>query len=268
MRMRMEISTMRKPPLVGAICSLILAAGPALAADMPIHATKAPVLPPVFTWSGCYLGGHVGGGRSSQQITDPVQLVQDTLSGAPVTTGITTVNLNPIGVVVGGQIGCDYQFAPSWVAGVAGSASGSTMKDSTSVALPLGLPGETALVTARTDFIASATARLGYAADRWLFYVKGGAAWAGGKYDVTGTFNGLPFGFEGLDQRVGWTVGGGIDWAFSTHWSIALEYDYHQFGHRNVLMSDAVNAVSGPVDIKQSVQIAKVGLNFHMWNGQ
>jgi opacity protein-like surface antigen len=123
-------------------------------------------------------------------------------------------------------------------------------------------------VTARTDFIASATARLGYAADRWLFYVKGGAAWAGDKYDVNGTFTGIPFGFEGLDQRLGWIVGGGADWAFYGHWSVALEYDYYQFGHHSVLMSAPVNAVSGPVDFKQGVQIAKLRLNFHMWNGQ
>jgi len=71
-----------------------------------------------------------------------------------------------------------------------------------------------------------------------------------------------------LDQRLGWIVGGGVDWAFSSHWSLAMEYDYYQFGHRTTLMSDAVNAVSGPADFKQSVQIAKVGLNFHMWNGQ
>ena len=141
------------------------------------------------------------------------------------------------------------------------------MKDSTSIGLPLGLAGETALVTARTDFLASATARLGYAVDRWLFYVKGGAAWAGDKYDVTGTFNGTPFGFEGPDQRIGWVAGGGVDWAFSRHWSVTLEYDYYHLGHRNVLMTDPVNG-SGLVDIKQSVQIAKVGLNFHMWSGQ
>jgi outer membrane immunogenic protein len=150
--------------------------------------------------------------------------------------------------------------------GFEGAASGSTMKDSGNVVLPLS--GDTARVTARTDFIGSATARLGYAADRWLFYVKGGAAFAGDKYDVTGSFGGVPFGFEGLDQRLGWVAGGGVDWAFYHHWSVVLEYDYYQFGHHSVLMSDAVNAVSGPVDFKQSVQIAKVGLNFHMWDGQ
>jgi opacity protein-like surface antigen len=257
---------MKKLLLVGAATCWLGMPGLALAADMPIP-VKAPMLPPIFSWTGCYLGAHVGGGWARKGVTDPVQLVQDNLSGiGPVRTGVTTASVSPTGVVVGGQIGCDYQFAPSWVVGVEGAASGSTMKGSTTVALPFS--GDTALVTARTDFIASATARFGYAADRWLFYVKGGAAWAGDKYDVTGSFTGTPFGFEGLDQRLGWVVGGGLDWAFYHHWSLVLEYDYYQFGHHTVLMSDPVNAVSGPVDFKQSVQIAKLGLNFHMWDGQ
>ena len=250
--------------LVGAATCWLCMPVLALAADMPIP-TKAPMLPPIFSWTGCYLGAHVGGGWARKNVTDPVQLVQDTLSGGPVTAGVTTVSVSPTGVVVGGQFGCDYQFAPSWVTGFEGAAAGSTMTGNTNVTLPVS--GDTALVTARTDFIASATARLGYAADRWLFYVKGGAAFAGDKYDVTGTFTGIPFGFEGLDQRLGWVVGGGVDWAFYRHWSLVLEYDYYQFGHHSVLMSDPVNG-SGPVDFQQSVQVAKLGLNFHMWNGQ
>jgi outer membrane immunogenic protein len=234
--MQTERSAMKKLLLINAAICLLSIASPALAADMPVNVTKAPTLPPAFSWTGCYLGAHVGGGWASKKVTDPLQLVQDQLSGAPVTIGVTTVSVSPTGIVVGGQFGCDYQFAPSWAAGVEFAASGSTMKASTSVALPLGVPG--------------------------------GAAWAGDKYDVTGTFTGIPFGFEGLDQRLGWIVGGGVDWAFSGHWSLAVEYDYYQFGHRTTLMSDSVNAVSGPVDFKQSVQVAKVGLNFHMWNGQ
>ena len=47
------------------------------------------------------------------------------------TTGITTVSTSPTGVVIGGQIGCDYQFASNLVIGIEGSASGSTMRGST-----------------------------------------------------------------------------------------------------------------------------------------
>lgn len=251
---------------------LIAATGVALlpgfsrAADVPL-AFKAPLVPATFSWTGCYLGAHVGGGWAHKEATDPVEAIQSDSVFGEITTGVTTVSVDPVGVVVGGQIGCDYQFAPAWVVGVEGAASGSTMKASTSFALPAS--GDTAQFTALTDFIASATGRLGYAADHWLFYAKAGAAWVGDKYDFTGSVTSTPFAFEGLDQRLGWMVGGGIDWAFYHHWSLALEYDFYQFGSYSVLMIDPNNAPSGaPVDFKQSVQIAKLSLNFHMWDGR
>jgi opacity protein-like surface antigen len=237
-------------------------AGPAMAADMPL-AAAAPFAER-FNWTSCYLGGHVGGGFGRKDITDPVQLVQDSFLGAGSTTGITTVSPTPSGAVIGGQIGCDYQFAPSWVVGVEGAASASTMKNTRSVGLPLGNP-DTASVKATTDFLPSVTVRLGYAIDNVLLYAKGGVALAGDKYDVTGSFQGAPFAFEGLDNRLGWTVGGGVDWAFSHHWSANLEYDYYQFGHGGVLMSDPINTFASIVDVKQNVQVVKAGLNFHIW---
>jgi len=241
---------------------------PAQAADMAVKAPRAPAAAPAFTWTSCFLGAHAGGGWTRNDITDPVRLAQDSVGGAAITTGVTTTSVSPSGAVVGGQFGCDYQFAPNWVVGAEGAASGATMKGSTSVGLPAGLPGESALVTARTDFLASATGRLGYAVDRWLVYVRGGAAWAGDKYSVTGAFQTTPFGFEGLDSRPGWTVGAGLEWAFSGSWSARLEYDYYGLGTRTTSMSDHINGFTGVMDVKQSVQTVKVGVNFHMWGGQ
>jgi outer membrane immunogenic protein len=259
---------MKRLRLIGAAVSLLSIASPALAADLPMNVNKAIATAPPFTWTSCYLGAHAGGGFASPNVSDPVQLVQDSFFGAGSTIGTTTADLRETGVVVGGQIGCDYQFAPRWVVGIEGAASGSNMKDSTSVGLPLGAPGETALVTTKTDFLPSVTARFGYAVDRWLLYVKGGAALAGDEYSVTGTFTGLPFDFEGLDSRIGWTAGGGVEWAFSGSWSAKIEYDYFGFGRTNVLMSDSINTFSGSVNVKQSVQMVKLGLNFHVWADQ
>lgn len=253
---------MRKHFFAQAAALAVIMAGPALAADMPLK--EAPPFAARFNWTSCYLGGHLGGGFAHKDITDPVQLVQDSFLGAGSTDGITTVNPSPSGVVVGGQIGCDYQFAPSWVVGIEGAASGSTMKGSRIVGLPLGNP-DTALVRASTDFLPSVTVRLGYAFDNVLLYAKGGVALAGDRFNVTGTFAGAPFAFEGLDNRVGWTAGGGVDWAFSQHWSANIEYDFYQFGHGDVLMSDPINAFAGIVDVRQNVQVVKVGLNFHVW---
>jgi opacity protein-like surface antigen len=77
------------------------------------------------------------------------------------------------------------------------------------------------------------------------------------------------WGFEGLDERSGWTAGAGLECAFYRNWSASVEYDYYQFGHGTVLMTDSINAFSGPVDAKQSLQVVKAGLNFHMrWSGR
>ncbi len=240
-------------------------ATPAAAADMdlPVKAGPPPVL---FAWTGCYAGAHGGGAWARKEVTDPVQLVQDGFLGPGNTVGVTTVDPKPTGFVVGGQFGCDYQFGGAVVVGVQGAAAGSGLKGTTTVALPLGNPGETAAVTARVDLITSATARLGYAFNRVLLYVDGGAAWAGDKYSAVGVFLGTPFDFEGVDLHGGWTVGVGAEWAMWENWSAFLQYDYYDFGHHSVQMSDAVNVLNGPLDVRQTVQVVKIGLNFHMWS--
>ena len=254
---------MRKLLLANLAALAITMAGSAFAADMPPIA-KAPPLVERFSWTGCYLGGHIGGGWAQKDITDPVQVVQDSFLGAGSTVGVTTVSPSPTGVVIGGQIGCDYQFASNFVIGVEGAASGSTMRSTRNVGLLLGNP-DVALVKANTDFLPSLTARIGYAFDNVLLYARGGAALAGDKYEFSGSFTGLPFDFNGNDNRFGWVVGGGVDWAFTPHWSVNLEYDYYRFGHGNVMMIDQINAFSGVADVRQNVQLVKLGFNFHVW---
>ena len=253
---------MKKLLIANLAAAAMTMAGPALAADIPV---KAPApFAERFSWTGCYLGGHVGGAFAHKDITDPVQLVQDSFLFPGATTGVTTVNPSPSGAVIGGQIGCDYEFPSNFVIGVEGSASGSTMRSSQNAVLPLGNP-DIALVQANTDFLVGLTGRIGYAFDTVLLYARGGAALAGDKFEVSGTFTGLPYDFTGLDNRYGWVVGGGVDWAFTPHWSVNFEYDYYQFGHGNVAMVDGINGFSGLVDVRQNVQVAKVGVNFHVW---
>jgi outer membrane immunogenic protein len=264
---------MNKLNLLGAAGLALAAAGPAFAADlaqMPVKATFAQR----FTWTSCYLGAHVGGAWMRNDVTAPVLLVQDNVNlGGPgfTTGGPTTASVNENGAEVGGQIGCDYQFPSNFVLGVEGAASGGTMKGSTVVALP-NSPPDTALVSVKTDFVPTLTGRAGYAVDHWLFYAKGGVAWASSKYSVTGTFNGgaglgLPFDFEGLSLRVGWTAGGGVEWAFADDWSARLEYGYYDFGTHTATMSDVVNG-PGPLSFKTTMQTVKLGVNFHVWGWQ
>jgi outer membrane immunogenic protein len=263
--MRTKDKTMRKSLVAAIVMSTPGLVGSALAADLEATMPwKAPSAPPPFSWTSCYFGVHGGGVFASKDITDPVALVQDNVSPAPGTTGVTTAHVSPTGAVVGGQLGCDYQFAPHWVAGIEGAASGSTMKGSTTVNLPAS--GDQAVVSSRTDFLPSVTGRLGYAFDHTLLYGKAGIAWASSKHTVTGSLAGTPFDFEGFDTRGGWTAGAGAEWAFSRNWSVNLEYDFYSFGSSTALLTDSVSG-SGPVDVKQNIQVVKLGLNFHMWSG-
>ncbi len=244
--------------LGGAAFSLLTVS--AFAADlepgMPIGA--APV-PPPFTWTGCYAGGHAGGGWGQKNLTDNAGVL------SPI-TGFTSANVDISGYVLGGQAGCDYQFASNWVLGIEGAASGGHIGGSTAVATPL-IPGDSATFKETTDFLTSATARVGYAWDRWLLYAKGGAAWAGDRYnavDVLATYD-----FDGLETRFGWTAGAGVEWAFADNWSVKLEYDYYGFGSRNIMFVDSsISGNSGSESIKQDIQVVKLGVNFHVFAGQ
>jgi outer membrane immunogenic protein len=258
---------MNKLFLLGVAGLALTAAAPALAADLPTQMPVKATFQQRFTWTGCYLGVHAGGAWAQTSGTDPVLLVQDNpVLGIPGTAGTTTANVNQSGAVIGGQIGCDYQFSPNFVVGIEGGASGSTLKGSRIVGLPLGDPGDTALVKVTTDFIPTLTARVGYAVDHVLLYAKGGAAWAYNKYGVIGTFAGTPFDAEGLSIKTGWTVGAGVEWAFADDWSARLEYDYYDFGNQPVTMNNADpnNTFTGPMSFKQTAQMVKLGVNFRV----
>src|SRR6202158_4806156 len=113
-------------------------AGPAFAADLSPMPVKASFVER-FTWTSCYLGAHLGGSWAKENVTDPILLVQDNPAfGGPGFTpaGPTTIGVNQSGAMIGGQIGCDYQFPSNFVLGVEGAVSGSTMKGSRLGVLP------------------------------------------------------------------------------------------------------------------------------------
>jgi len=245
---------------------VISAASPTIAADLSVYPVKAPYQGR-SSWTGCSFGGELGGLWHSARLTDPVALVQDSIGGPGTTIGTTTTGIDSTGPMIGGQVGCDYQFPSNWVLGIEGAVAGATNKTTPTFALQN--PGDLESIVVRTDLISSVTGRLGYAVDNWLLYARGGVAWAGNRYSITGIFTDTPFDFEGLDTRTGWTMGAGVEWAFAQDWSARLEYDYYDFGTHMVNMIDAGNAPMGnPLGIKQTAQTVKLGVNFHVWAWQ
>jgi outer membrane immunogenic protein len=232
----------------------LTAALPAFAADLAVKTPRAiPAAPVPFSWTGCHVGGHLGGVVSEDK-----------------TTGIlgNSNSFSSAGFIGGGQIGCDYQFAPGWVAGVEGRAAWTSLKNTHPgtvrfPALGVSVPSQFTLGNA---FLASTTARLGYSvADRWLVFVRGGAAWTREKIDIAFTnLAGIPVDPGATTNRVGWTVGTGVDWAFAANWSANLEYNYYDFGdHGATLTSATNNSVVTVLSLKDKIHAVTAGVDYH-----
>jgi len=243
-----------KATLLGAAAVSLLTATAAFGADLRMP----PPAPPPFTWTSCYAGGNAGGGFGQKNLTDTAGVLSPT-------TGVASSNLDISGYMLGGQIGCDYQFASNWAVGIEGAASGGDIGGNTTMAVPLVAPGDNATFKDTTDFLASVTGRVGYTWDRWMLYGKGGVGFVNDRYnlaDAIGTYD-----FDGLENRLGWTAGAGVEWALWDDWSVKLEYDYYGFGTRNVTFIEETSQASGPESIKQNIQVIKLGLNFRVGAG-
>ena len=195
-------------------------------------------------------------------------------------TGYSSTSVDVTGYMVGGQFGCDYQFAPTWVVGIEGAATGGNISKTTNFFVPSipVAPGisDTASFRSTTDFLASITGRIGYAWDRWLVYGKGGVALVGDRYhaeDVDGFYF-----FDATENRIGWTAGAGVEWAFTPEWSVKLEYDYYGFGTKSLSFTDTTILGSpvgsggpppfiAPANINQNIQVVSLGVNFHARSG-
>jgi len=105
--------------------AVLAVASSAHAADLGMAPYRAaPTGPiPIFTWTGCYLGGQVGGGFGRKAARDPI--------GDNFAALGTTVIAHTDRPFAGGQVGCDWQFAPTWLIGVEGAAAWADIKGST-----------------------------------------------------------------------------------------------------------------------------------------
>src|SRR4029079_15484793 len=120
--------------------------------------------------------------------------------------GFFDAGIDSTGFLGGRQVGWNLHFANRIVVGIEGDFTGTTM-DKT-IAGCFDDPEQTC--TTKVDWTALVTGRLGYALDRNLIYIKGGAAWAKSKYSNPTPF--IPDTFTASETRIGWTIGGGWEY--------------------------------------------------------
>ena len=97
----------------------------------------------------------------------------------------------------------------------------------------------------------------GYAWDRFLGYVKGGAAWEWDNHDFFHNVVQVTLAESGDRRRIGWTVGIGGEYAFTDYLSAFVEYNYYDFDTRDIAFT-----FGSIVDIDETKSVVKAGLNF------
>jgi len=240
--------------------TLLGVAAPALAADMPVKAAP-PVVAPIYSWAGFYIGANGGWGSSHKcwDVTNflgPIAAIREGCHDAD-------------GGTVGGQIGYRWQ-ATNWVFGLEAQGNWADFNGSnTSLFIPAWTNNS------KIEAFGLFTGQVGYAWNNVLWYVKGGAAVTDDKYRGTVSptvplLAGNVFD-DARETRWGGVVGTGIEFGFAPNWSVAVEYDHLFMGNRDIsLISRGVLGVGlipvGGVfrtnSISQDVDIVTARINY------
>jgi outer membrane immunogenic protein len=220
---------MRNLLLSGVALSVL--ATPVMAADLA-PSFKAPI--PIYTWTGCYVGGDIGGGWANQGVLNSFQLP------FPIIGSQDTANTTATGgtIIGGGHVGCNYQWAPSLVIGMEADFSGTSLNahgNAESTFAGVGAPGGGINWSTKLDSIATVRGRLGYAwMPNTLLYITAGGAFGRTSLSSTDIFiSGCPAcattSFSNTSSGV--VLGGGVEWApWSNNWTIRAEYLWYSLG--------------------------------------
>jgi len=299
--------------LLLASAGAIALSGAALAADLT-RPPPAPVFtpPPPPIWTGFYIGLNAGGTWTSSTSDDVTTVPIAAFTGntfpgptsrAAALAATGTVPVSEGGFIGGGQVGYNYQFGPSFVAGIeadiqgiAGSHGSSSRFGAVDALSSLGLPGNfaTALTTvdSNVDYLGTVRGRLG-----WLFtptlllYGDGGLAYGGVSSETSisgqnigvnlGLCCGNPTFFSSgslSNTRVGWTAGGGVEWLFLPNWSLKVEYLYYDLGSITysagfpapiarapgvIAPGTVIYALASQASTRFDGNIVRAGINYH-----
>ena len=253
------------------------------AADMPVKAAvHDPAAAVPYNWSGFYVGGNAGASWAKSDVTSnlipgAVFAGSGALLGAvPANIGVVnsagTGSLSGSGRFIGGgQIGFNWQFAPSWLVGVEADFNSFNEKLSLTATGVTTIGPATVTNSLSTNWLATVRGRLGVTFDRLLLYVTGGVAFTDLKYSQIYSDGAAPPGAGSSSKKstkAGWAVGGGGEWALADRWTVKAEYLYVQFDGQSTTtllcaggcgtFSQNLTGATGNL----RAHIARIGLNY------
>ncbi len=196
-----------------------------------------------FSWTGFYIGGNVGYGFSDDE---SYRLIVLDNFGVPYPTDPAklTYSLEMDGVFGGLQAGYNAQSGMV-VFGIEGDIQASDIGGKSKTLSPfdpiLPPPGgfdSTFTYTAEqeVEWFGTLRARFGVANDRTLVYITGGLAFGEVSYKAQYEIltNGAVSNLKHSDTKTGFVVGGGVEHALDSNWSVKLEYQYIDLGEDKV----------------------------------
>ena len=256
-RLRAGVRVVYKIWLIGTVLLAMVAGGSAFAADLPAAPyVKAPVAPPIFSWTGCYLGIEGGGswGRSQHTAVNPPN---PALNGLPIDTPF-----NVDGGLFGGTVGCNYQTG-NVVAGIENDISWTNARGSANDIPPFSV---TAVSTTKETWLDTLRGRLGFAWDRFFLYGTGGAAFANEGVKVCGIAGNC---VSDSQTRTGWVAGVGGEWAAWTipggTLSLKVEYLHVDLGTGRFINPSVTFPGGGTIvtrDVRLTDDIFRGGINW------
>jgi outer membrane autotransporter protein len=227
----------------------------------PVFATKAPpkVERPI-NWTGWYIGGFGGADHGNAHMGFP---------------GLGVAGPQIAGGLLGGTVGYNIQSG-AWVYGIEGDAGWTNSRGSVACSGPVAGSAAVPLFNTdcrdQADWLALLTGRIGLAWGRSLYYAKVGGAWTHDSYSVvcnqpvalgappcTSPIGAPLASITVGDNRAGWTVGFGTEFALTERWSAKGEFNYIEFGNRNLTAADGTIINAG-----FHVTEAKIGVNYRL----
>ena len=220
--------------VMGVVVRNFVIAFVALVLGTPAFAAGGLPMAAGYNWGGLYVGGNVGYGWGAN--SNPTSSYVDGNSiglNFYFPAANSMLNVNPSGMIGGGQLGYNWMLAPNWLAGLATDIQASGVQGSTSVAMPVSGHGTGYYTNSlSTEWFGTVRARAGMTHDNWLVYATGGLAYgqvkASGLYSF---YSGTPlFSGSATQTKVGWTLGGGIEYGVTPNWTVGAEYLYVDLG--------------------------------------
>jgi outer membrane immunogenic protein len=251
----------RLSSLMAATAAVGMVGSAASAADLALK--TAPVPPPVYNWTGCYVGAQFGGGLLTDAWSNYDEGYYE--SGGPDRYGA--------GVIAGGQVGCNYQtgwqvIGGAVVVGIEGDGFWSSMKNTFDYGYNYS-DGEsyTETTTTKNRWDFDVAARFGLAYDRTLLYTKLGAAWGRFDFNYNESYTGCAncYTYSGSATLPGVLLGLGVEYAFSLNWTAKLEYNYIGFLQKSVTFNYSYEGAPYETfnqSIGATKQILKLGVNY------